>query len=1217
MGIIYDFIFDILKNKLSEKLTGVIDSKRLSDIINKLENESAINTIYNYRDEIYYNDLDAYISDNNLVAFLIKICYDKHDKDYEINKLFATKHTNSFLSRFEKHNIHSHTIHYIFNHLYEIIDNTLNEYGMDNQTRILANKITQNSEELLNAVTNKSDLMEEKLNLLVAALNTPVIDSGLNESIYKEYKDKIANIINSNDNNDPLKYKTIIHELDELIQDIIDITQKITEHNLHVLLCHLYDTQALYYTNLGDLNKAHQLIAKIDNTYIKNINDIDTAKRHYYIKSYILVQHFDFEKNREALTNINKAIEIDPNYHVAIMLKYEIESYLFSETIGKEIGNLNKYYDEYIAHIDDSKIIAYYYQTLGILYMQNTEYANAVNMFHKANEIDENISNKINIAITHYKWALEKYPEEKIISRPEIDYIKLIESLNLLSELLCNNDVNHNISNFLIPYYISASNICGQYDNLVNSTIENIDYSKLDYSTIHTILLEKAFSNKLTEGDMNLLTIEDQILLKVDKIISGGKPNYIVDAISYIEDNLHIVDTENKKKLYHPLLELHLRNKDIQKYNNCINDMKQIEIINIYHDLHNIIISEISGDIDTAIKLSYECLDTTLDTYIVFTILDFYIRNKLNNELLYFYNKIHEKIINRTLTFHNLDGFYCTAIKFLIEENYDFAKKILNEIDKETISKEAYYKISILIYGKVNDHISLIDCYTQLIKIDNNIQYKFDLSKNYKSIGKYDDAEVIVLDLLDDVELSNDYKTESYMLLSELCLYKKDFDRSYEYAKKSAELNELIPSHNSHKFFSAVSIRCNKQEGLDYAIEYKHQHPNVVNWIEEVKLPQNEDGSLNPNDIKEVFNKFSGNNNHFKQILELYKNRIFSIYHLAELNKSTYNNVLLWDVFYKLKFDIFNGDINRLNEEKIYEVKKIVVDALAVLILAKNDMLFLLNDFEQIYITSSNVLQLQKEYTEALIYTDVYISNALKFIDQPNIIICENAPQIPTAAQKVHIPDFLYDALFYSVNNDIYFLYSDSIILNMIPLFIDRVIPAIGITALIAKYAETDIVRSLECRFELLKNNYHFINFDHNDMYYQFQINEFDFSKTNVAPFFQCKSHYNMRSFGIVYTLLLKRLIYENHKICAVSYVNYLLEFLDKTYKRSRHYFDYISVSEISNEKLYIMQDFIKYTLSLIFKILNSNDDYSKIIEQYVFNNIEKELINSIKALNI
>jgi hypothetical protein len=168
-----------------------------------------------------------------------------------------------------------------------------------------------------------------------------------------------------------------------------------------------------------------------------------------------------------------------------------------------------------------------------------------------------------------------------------------------------------------------------------------------------------------------------------------------------------------------------------------------------------------------------------------------------------------------------------------------------------------------------------------------------------------------------------------------------------------------------------------------------------------------------------------------------------------------------------------------------------------------------------------------------------------------NVVICPNQPNASEDMEKLSFPNFLYDALMWAVESKTSFLYADETMLPFISYMGITSVEVISITALLRNHNNQN--QASDSRYDLLLSDYQFINFTHTDIYRVLSLNSFEVEKSNIEPFFRCKSYHDMDSYGAVYARLLRQLIEESRTQCAIDFSRYVFSFLDKTKKRSFH----------------------------------------------------------------
>ena len=1214
MDIVFGLIANAICNGLSSKLKDFMQRTHIESLMKDLQKNAASKTIASYQDEPYYNAIDSYFTSNNIVSNLIRTCYNKNDPEFQTSKFFSLSHTNKFTELNNNFLWKKSDIYDIFLRLYETIDSVVNNCLCCEEVRITTNKLAENdansqmrhdelikkNEELQNQIVRVADYLLINNSSIMSASSDI---ASVTDEIHDQYYQKIKDIINENQDNE--KLRNGIDELNNVIQDIAGDVSDMSTANRAKLLLFTHDTLALFYVNDGDIDKALQSIERAE----KLTKRLDNAEcnRHYFINAYVLTHSKHEDKYNAALELLNKITSFNDTDHKAFLLKIKIESILSISSYDMQITKLEKFFNEYIEKSDDDLQVAEYYQTLGFVNLQYAYYEDAIAALEKSQEIFPNIVNEANMAITYYSWATADCEKDVQVVRPAIDYSKMIRCIDIISSLLDrSNELYASLRNSLIPIYILASNFCGQHENVVY-VAERFDSSDFDYETNRTIALGKVLTGISNNDNVDELTPEDQFFLRMVEEKSDD------DAIEILETGIQAVPRENAGKLFQALLGLYIRKKDVERYKDCLKQMNQAGFKDSYSDLHDMLVAEMSGNIDEAKLIAEKCIGSSLlDTSIIFGIIDFFKRHCFAAELIDFLLKIHSQVRDNKLLFDRLDIFYRNAIQFLVDECYTRAAEVFNELPRQRLSEEVYYHFAVMIFAKVNDHVQMSHALGKLYELRQYPHDKIMQAQSCKAICENDKAEQLLLDILDLPTLTVEEKSICYDLLSEIYLYKEDYENSYKYAKLNQELNDLIPTHHSHAVLWMRSIQCDKiDEGFSTAIKHKRKHPVVVDWQKEIKLPVDDDGNYNPEELLSVLTEATGGPYNFKIPLDYYNSGKLSLYHICESAHLSINNVLSWRETYNLQPCIFSGNLEMLIEEANYHDSEVVVDALSLLMIAKLDLLFLLNAFDKVRVTSSTVEKLQYEYLDSLSNrAENYACKVLKLLSKSEkFVIYPDAPDISKKARDYYISRYLYDAISHAMNHGVCFLYADATILQYIELVFPETVKYISIPALLKNHQPQE--EACLYRYHLLKQGYRFINFNSLDMYYHLSSNEFCFSTTDIKPFFKCKSAHDMMSYGRVYCALLKRLIEEKHEKCAIDFAKYVFYFLDKTELRSRYYLrsytEEYSFSSIDEFKYQTMVDFVLRTLNLfMYCLYQSGEPYYSLANSYQFKNIPK-----------
>lgn len=156
-----------------------------------------------------------------------------------------------------------------------------------------------------------------------------------------------------------------------------------------------------------------------------------------------------------------------------------------------------------------------------------------------------------------------------------------------------------------------------------------------------------------------------------------------------------------------------------------------------------------------------------------------------------------------------------------------------------SLSEECYYHIKASLSCATNDVPQLLDSLNHLYGITHSFQDGFNKALCHRWLLNYDESLKECHILLNN-NPSEDERVKIFWLISDLHLLKKEPDESYDWAKKAHDLMSKNPYDQSHPAFLGRSFRSGHHEGFATVLEYKHTHPVVVDWIQEVSISEAE-----------------------------------------------------------------------------------------------------------------------------------------------------------------------------------------------------------------------------------------------------------------------------------------------------------------------------------------------------------------------------------------
>ena len=213
MDIALSFIFSTLSSGLADRLGNFIDKKHVAKLMEKLRETTELATVASHQNELYYNDLDRYITQNSIVDKIIRICYNKNDPDFLTIESFSALHCDKFTASHTNHLGQRAVIKIVFSRLYAAIDTAINNCNFTEETRIITNKIESTKEELRQELrSGLQQLSEEIKRTSKASLVT-------NETMESKTTPNSAILALAQEN---VTLQNIVHELSTTTGDLLD-----------------------------------------------------------------------------------------------------------------------------------------------------------------------------------------------------------------------------------------------------------------------------------------------------------------------------------------------------------------------------------------------------------------------------------------------------------------------------------------------------------------------------------------------------------------------------------------------------------------------------------------------------------------------------------------------------------------------------------------------------------------------------------------------------------------------------------------------------------------------------------------------------------------------------------------------------------------------------------------------------------------------------------
>ena len=1173
-----------------DKVSGLIEKGKIVTMCNNLHRKLSETFLQTFENEIYFNDLDKFLSTGKTFYKIIDNCYDA-GINTKSKKQLIDEETEHFLKDFPSYSIYKSSILDVLDRLYTISFAEFNSVAKDirSSTKIITETIKNENEKFRDDMQNffKNTLQRPSQYHTVINAETDCINSSV-ELSKSEYYSKVKNI--EEDFQKKYKFEEAISKYTFVISEMASTS----EHIDTKLKQQIYINVALCNINLAKLDVAKKYLELAEN--LGNNNE-----KFYYISALLYCQNGKYYNPTEALACLNKAIEIKEDYNKAVFLRY----YIFALTEDKSFDEILAYAQDYknkqlTSNATTNSELSDYYASLGLAAKVLGHFELAIEYFKKADDLDKNVANEINIAFTYYSWAVEKVRPNKFAMSANVDFEKLNNSYVLLEKLIKSEDPIAKANRQEIVQTYASILTFGDIQKGKASMLDNILEEIEDYDIRRCFILSKLENNCLTDTMVESLSPEDRAIFQA---FNFAEQNNFEDAILVLEKQLSNKDNKHLPIIFHNLLVLTISNKNTEKYKNTrkliekqevfIEDLELLDCL--YYEIAGKDICEIKKHIDdfllktTSIKQRYQALL-------------FYIRNSFHKEAINLIEDIHNTINSSNIILINNDMFYKSIISYLVETDVAVSEKIVNTLSNEKLTEEIFWQVKTIYAEKVKDNeilkVSLYKLY--LLTKDTKYLYHaaiacllcFDNSK----CQEYCDL------ILNNKSADNQNKKAAYILLSQCGFLNNNTNDAIENARKAHEIVADIPNDDAHRFYMQMATLTNNlEDDFKTILDYKHFHPNAVDWIEEKQiLEENENGE---NVFTEEFSKLLNSDLHAKfnsAFNKTFMNSSISIYQLSTLIDFDYIKTFEKVIINGLKFQIASGNIEHLKNERKNIDNSVIVDSCTLLVLGYLDALDILSKFSVVYTTSETILNIINWAMNSHLSIPLKVYKYLK--NMLNFTVCSTSN---CNWDDQNFSQEIIETALLSKKRNIPYLYADYRIMNDFPI---NDIPFISIPSVLEYLETSDEKFARTTRYKLLsENKCSFVNFNALDIIFSIKSNN-SISEELLKPYLCLKSYYDIQSFITVYCVALKLLKDQNLLDYALAYCVLIVKYCDRLYRikeNQKWLYDRFEQDDYLNCSTKLSM-FIYTILKLMGKYLTESEIH-QILEKVSLENISEE----------
>ncbi len=1140
----------ILTPKAENATTAFIDS----NFVDKSLEESIVTELLEtYGTEPFYNDFDGYITKNNVIKNVIASIRGTGCLQPNSRTKFVRENEKCFLSQYPKYRqkpVQHSQVCRIFEKIFDAVSLKVNTLNPHSDIGKLQSTLTQFENEsefrdnrnyaILMKNAKELDLIWQQLSSQQSVADTTkqeLVDCSKEVAAFTEEIKKIETEYQQKDRMDEA-----LSRYYELLQSIATKLRNQPEDQIDALICSLYCNIALCQSNLGDTEKAFRSLDTISAPVAED------SKTYHFVYASIVIQHAISSKYDTAEQHLDRALEIDDTYHRAFLLRQYLYALTSKVSHTDIVEKLDEHFSSLLGESNDRDLIADFYVQRGLIYQVSGDPFSAEKDFESALLYVRNSAVvKFNLLAAKYGQATINLPRNQRVLFPQIDIKKMLHVKSELKQCFETGIFEKSsllqVKEAALSLYISACTLLGLQHDL--SPVEKYLPFARDYETKRALIL--GYRGDLAAETISQLKDQDRKYFQIRDLLEREK---FLECKTELEKLLN----EEKETISSPLLLILLQVCLILKMPEDYWKYKDVALSSDVSDLpfsaFDACAYELSGDIARAKVLFDNVATTSKDYSALENTIRFYKRNKFLTECEILYLRVQKLHEEKTIVIDDLEQFYQGAISFFVGNQRLIAEDFFNRIEKSSLSEECYYHIKASLSCATNDVPQLLDSLNHLYGITHSFQDGFNKALCHRWLLNYDESLKECHILLNN-NPSEDERVKIFWLISDLHLLKKEPDESYDWAKKAHDLKSKNPYDQSHPAFLGRSFRSGHHEGFATVLEYKHTHPVVVDWIQEVSISEAE----NPIESisQQIEKNFPDQKNHQEQehqIASQYKQGIIPINVLLKY----YNNDW-WRIFQfaaENKLNVSHGNIKQLKLEQELIGDHLVVDAQTLIILAHYDCLTALQCVKHLHITFSSVVTLQCQY---LSWNYPQIQSLMDWLQSSNNIVYE-ADGFITEDEMVEFfsKDFIAGCNV-ARKKKIPVLYSDALVTTFQMIAKDSPLSGIdfiSIPALCNCLGESQQGHKNQMLYRLLKGCT-FISFNADTILEQIATHEFNVSTDFLSPFLICKSNYDMESFAIVYLQAISTLN-NSHEGAAVSLAKIILDDAFRVWRRGTYY---------------------------------------------------------------
>lgn len=1092
-----------------------------------------------YGQEVFFNDLDGYIEGNHVVENLISALQGESSIQPINAGQFAEKNIRDFCNthnRYKRKKVEYSKIRTAFEEIFFRIKrqvlsvdphSDIGKVQYDIHALHTENQAS-NAEQimLLRSIHgNIQQLVDSGRSYGISKTSLEDVTSG--SSVAKSFYQKIKDI--ETEFQDRNLYSEALVQYQKVLMEMLPSLQQSSKTEMNKLICTLYCNMALCYSNLGNYPEAQRSLDQISQ------ESVEQNKRYYLVSALVIVQTNQEKKYADALTMLNKALEIDPDYKGAFRLQKYLEACLEIKPVDEILRELDTYDNDLENKPNNASNLAEYHQYRGLINLVSERYEEALTEMHKALDYgyDKTIG-MLNISSILYGQASKSTPKNSRMLKSGVDQKKMIQVVSTLEGILLSEDKTESfeaIKNQAVSLYVTACASLGIPHKL--SPIQDYLNDGQEYEVQRCLLLGS--SEKLRAEQIELLHPADKLFYQSQLLLDENKDAECFQNLMELADKR---DPAISPSTFHLLLQLCLTTKNLGDYWKYRNSAPAYGISGELLLLLDACVYEAEEKIEESKSIFDTLAESSEEDNIIENTLRFYKRHEYNQELTTLYLRTHSLIVAGELYYNNVEDFYIGLEKFFLAQKNSTISDILEQLPERLISEKCRYEMYAQYYIEINDLEKLYACFVKLGCKDGPFLNAFNMALTAARILKYEDA-LDICNSLNERAQNTEEKVKILWLRSDILLLQGKKNESFSAALEAHDLTIQNPYEPSHQRLMARGMQCGHDEVLANAVEYKHTHPVVVNWLQEIKVTEGPDmGEQFLQKLNEFVPNHKSHIDFEKEIAAYYRRGQLTVYKLLDLYH--WDWCRMFSFADRCKLHISSGYIDDLHTEQEYIHSEVVIDWITLSILAGHNCLNLLDYFHKVHMNWNSMVMLQSNF---LSYGFPFQQKILAWLrNSPNLVF-----EADGLVEKESDDIFLFGKDFFAccqiaANLKIPFLYCDSmasVLQKCKVLKSMKNVQFVSIPAACYKAYENREKQLSDCLYSFMKDC-QFISFTASTILCQIEKAEYHVTDELMKPFLFCQSTCDMNSFAHVYLLAIYALC-RDHREAAIKMADIIL----------------------------------------------------------------------------